>query len=148
MSRLDPTAGDTAEPTRHPAPPALPGDHVNPNIAPTIDTGQITGQVAGQITEPCLCHDVAACPDQATLTVSARELARVGQLLSELDEFLRSDHSVTEVLADFYARRGDCRPRFAAANLIDAVGFTALGLGLRHVGTAVDQQGDEEGADR
>jgi hypothetical protein len=119
---------------------------VNPLTNAPIAIDQSTGQITGQITGPCSCHRVADCPDQATLTVSAGELARVGQLLSELDEFLRSDHSVTELLADFYARRGDCHPRFAAANLIDAVSFTALGL--RHGGTAVDQQGDEAGADR
>ena len=96
-----------------------------------------------QITEArpgCPCHDAAVCPDEATVTVNAAELARLGELLTDTDVFLRGGNGVAERLADFYAHRGHPHPAFAATNLTDAVCFTAAGLrrghetGSHHVG--------------
>jgi len=135
MSSLDPAAtGDSAE-TRCPSQETQPGDHVNPLIAGPVD----------QITEaPPVgpCHDAADCPDEATVAVTAAELARLGELLTEIDAFLRCGNGVAGKPADFYAVRGHPHPRFAAANLIDAVCFTAPGLCRR------GQTGDHEGERR
>ncbi len=89
----------------------------------------------------CPCHDALDCPDEATVTIPAAELARLGELLTDIDAFLRCGNGVAELLADFYARRGHPHPHFAAVNLIDAVCFTAPGL--RRVDT-----GDHEGQSR
>jgi hypothetical protein len=81
----------------------------------------------------CPCHDAADCPDEATVTINAAELARLGELLTDIDAFLRCGNGVADKLADFYAtHRGHPHPRFAAANLIDAVCFTAPGPQRRH----------------
>jgi hypothetical protein len=99
-----------------------PGDHVNPPIAGPLDP-------VDQITEArpaCPCHDALDRPDEAAVTINAAELARLGELLTDIDAFLRCGHGVAERLADFYTHRGRPHPRFAAANLIDAVGFAAL----------------------
>lgn len=90
-----------------------------------IQAGQST-QAGGQ--PGCPCHDMIDCPDQATVAITVVELARLGELLSDVDEFLRGGNGVAERLAAFYATdRGHRHPRFAAANLIDAVGFAATG---------------------
>ena len=87
--------------------------------------------ITDQTTEAplCPCHDAADCPDEATVAINVRELDRLGELLTEVDEFLRCGNGVADRLADFYARRGHPHPRFAASTLIDAVCFTT---GLRH----------------
>jgi hypothetical protein len=143
VTSLDPASGEVAEPTRRPSPQAQPtGDRVNPLITATLDTDQTTDQTTGQITGPCLCHDAADCPDQATITISAGELARVIELLTDIDQFLRGGHGAAEKLADFYADRGDPHPGVTVNNLIDAVSFAAAGLRRHHTG------GHETGAGR
>lgn len=94
------------------------------NTQPTTDE-QIT-----ETSQPmCPCHDAADCPDQATVTINAAELARLGELLTDIDEFLRCGTGAAEPLADFYAsHRGHPPPRLAAATLIDLVCFTVPGL--------------------
>ena len=90
----------------------------------------ITGPT-GRVTEAdeqaaCPCHDAADCPDQATVAISARELAHLRELLTDIDEFLRCGNGVVELLNDFYAvHRGHRHPRLAAHTLIDLVSFAA-----------------------
>lgn len=50
------------------------------------------------------------------------------ELLTELDEFLRSGPLIADDLASFLASQGHTHPRFAANNLIDDVSFTAAHL--------------------
>lgn len=83
---------------------------------------------ADTLAAACLCHDAAACPDQATVTVPAAELADLAELLGIVDEFLRCGNGAAGLLGDFYARRGEPHPGFLANNLIDAVSFTAATL--------------------
>ncbi|HEX5877628.1 MAG TPA: hypothetical protein VF468_04775 [Actinomycetota bacterium] len=85
------------------------------------------------ITEPqpaCPCHHATDRPDEATVTVGAAELTRLGELLTDIDEFLRCCGGLAELLAGVHAHRGHPHPRSAAATLVDDVGFTALGLRL------------------
>lgn len=58
----------------------------------------------------------------------ASAAAGLAELLTEVDEFLRSGPAVAAELEQFLARRGRPYPGFAACNLIDAVSFTALRL--------------------
>lgn len=62
------------------------------------------------------------------ITLPAASVIHLADLLTELDEFLRSGAGVAEHLAGFRARRGHAYPRFAANNLIDEVSFTAADL--------------------
>lgn len=73
----------------------------------------------------CPCHDSLDCPDEATVPVRVRELARLGELLGEVDQFLRSGTGVVDLLAGFYTARGQAHPRFHAGNLVDAVSLAA-----------------------
>jgi hypothetical protein len=107
---------------------------VNPLVAGPLDPSTEVGQPA------CPCHDAADCPNQATLTIPAAELARLGGLLADLDAFLRCGPGVLDQLADCYAHRGHPHPRFAAATLVDLVCFTAPGLRHR-VGTGGPRDG-------
>ncbi len=119
-------AQDTAQNTTQP------GDHVN--TQPTTGE-QITEQITAETDQQpmCPCHDAVDCPDQATVTINAAELARLGGLLTDIDEFLRCGNGVAELLADFYAtHRGHPHPRLAAATLIDLVGFTIPALHRTH----------------
>ncbi len=121
-----------------------PGAHVN--TQPTT-AEQITEQSAGSGRQPmCPCHDAVDCPDRATVTIHAAELARLGELLTDIDEFLRCGNGVTELLADFYAtHRGHPHPRLAAATLIDLVCFTVPGLrgGVANVAAGNHHKGDD-----
>lgn len=129
MTRVDPAAGGYGEPTRCPSGTLRPaGDHLDPPVAGLLDPVTEARQ------RVCPCHDAADCPEEATVTIPAAELSGLGELLTDIDELLRCGNGVAELLADFYAHRGHRHPRFAAANLIDAVGFTALGL-RRRAGT-------------
>lgn len=85
----------------------------------------ITG---GALIGACPCHDVLDCPDKATVTLPATELAEAADLLTVVDEFLRCGDGAAEKLACFYAHRGEAHPRFTANNLIDQVSFTAAAL--------------------
>jgi hypothetical protein len=155
VTSLDPATGEAAEPTRRPSPQAQPtGDRVNPLSTATLDTDQTTDQITDQTTEPgpgcpdCPghhpCHDGLDCPEldrpelnrpeEATVTVTVGELARVSELLTDIDQFLRGGHGAAEKLADFYADRGDPHPGFTVNNLIDAVSFAAAGLRRHHTG--------------
>ncbi len=107
----------------------------------------ITGPT-GRVTEAdeqaaCSCHDAADCPDQATVAISARELAHLRMLLTDIDEFLRCGNGVVELLADFYAvHRGHPHPRLASYTLIDLVSFAAPDLrGQGEAHHAADQAG-------
>jgi hypothetical protein len=62
------------------------------------------------------------------ITLPALTLITLADLLTELDEFLRSGGTVATNLADFLARNGHTHPGFAACNLIDHVSFTAADL--------------------
>lgn len=55
-------------------------------------------------------------------------MTQLAQLLSDLDEFLRSDQLIIEELAAFLHYRGTPQPRFAAFNLVDELCFTAAHL--------------------
>ena len=70
--------------------------------------------------------------DPAAAGIPPADLSVLGELLTDIDEFLRCGDDVAQRLADFYADRGHPHPRFAVNNLIDAVGFTALLLRGRH----------------
>lgn len=65
-------------------------------------------------------------PPQTTLP--AASVIELADLLTELDEFLRSGSIIAQELASFLARRGHSHPRFAVGNLIDELSFTALHL--------------------
>ena len=66
-------------------------------------------------------------PPQITLP-AASMIELLADLLTQLDEFLRSGSIIANDLADFLARHGHTHPRFAAGNLIDEVSFTAVHL--------------------
>jgi hypothetical protein len=66
-------------------------------------------------------------PDNPPITLPASSVTQLAELLTELDEFLRSGNIVAE-LADFLAARGHVHPGFSACNLIDEASFTALYL--------------------
>jgi hypothetical protein len=70
------------------------------------------------------------------------DLSVLGEVLTDLDEFLRCGDGVAQRLVAFYAHRGHPHPRFAATNLIDAVGFTALRL-RHHDDTGHDNTGHD-----
>lgn len=63
-----------------------------------------------------------------TTAVRAASLAELAELLTGLDEFLRSGTAATSALTEFLASRGHAHPGFAAGNLIDEVSFTAYWL--------------------
>lgn len=93
----------------------------------------------------CGCHDAWPCPEPASMSIPAAELAELADLLAVVDEFLRSRSGVAELLADFYTHRGQRNPGFVANNFIDQVSFTAAAL-HRHVhehaaGTGPDGDG-------
>lgn len=93
----------------------------------------------------CPCHDALDCPDQATVAITVVELARLGELLSDLDAFLRCGNGVAERLAAFYATdRAHPHPRFAATNLIDAVGFAATGAARLLTDAGHHKEGDQQ----
>ncbi len=75
----------------------------------------------------CPCHDQASCPEQATVAVSAAELASLASLLTDVDQFLRCGNGAA-MLAEYCALRGDPHPGYAACTLIDHVSFTAASL--------------------
>lgn len=81
--------------------------------------------------QPCLCHDMPDCPDQATVEINANQLARIAELFDVLDGFLRSDNDITDRLADhLHLARGHHphHSRYDANLLIDQVSFTAHNL--------------------
>lgn len=97
---------------------------MNPRAAGPLDPA--TQTIQARSAPPCQAS--AEGRDEATVTVNAHQLAPLGWLLTDIDEFLRHGEALAELLADFYAiHRADPHPRFAAATLIDAVGFTVLG---------------------
>jgi len=59
--------------------------------------------------------------------ISKAQLADLADMLTEVDQFLRSvpGHAALE---EYYAARGSTGPGFAAGNLIDWVSFTELWL--------------------
>jgi hypothetical protein len=63
-----------------------------------------------------------------TIAVRAASLAELAELLTGLDEFLRSGSAATTALTEHLASRSHAHPGFAACNLIDDVSFTALWL--------------------
>jgi hypothetical protein len=89
----------------------------------------------------CLCHDLASCPDEATVTVRAGELASLTGLLTEVDEFLRCGNGAAGCLTSFYARRGDPHPGYSACTLTDLVSFTAAGLRRQAGGPSASEGG-------
>jgi hypothetical protein len=62
------------------------------------------------------------------ITLPAAAVIQLADLLTELDEFLRSGGGVAEHLALFLAHHGHTHPGFAACNLIDEASFTAAHL--------------------
>ncbi len=85
----------------------------------------------------CFCHDSLDCPDEATTPIGLRELAHLGELLSVVDEFLRSGEDVACLLAECLAIRGGRPdPHGEASLLIDRVGFAAADLRHRLATTA------------
>lgn len=73
----------------------------------------------------CLCHPTLDCPDQATVTINARELERCHGVLVEVAEFLRCGNGIVELPADYYGARGHHHPQYDASPLNDRVGLTA-----------------------
>jgi hypothetical protein len=65
-------------------------------------------------------------PDEpATIAYPIGSLVHLAELLSEIDEFLRSGTDVTNLLTNFMTRLGRTHPGFRACNLIDDLSFTA-----------------------
>jgi hypothetical protein len=62
------------------------------------------------------------------ITLPALTVIMLADLLTELDEFLRSGGTIAANLAGFLDRNGHSHPGFAACNLIDEVSFTAAHL--------------------
>ena len=62
------------------------------------------------------------------ITLPAASVIQLADLLTELDEFLRSGGGVADHLAGFLAHRGHTHAGFAACNLIDEASFTAAHL--------------------
>jgi hypothetical protein len=62
------------------------------------------------------------------VTLPGAWVIRLAELLTQLDEFLRSGPAVAGQLARFLASQGDAHARFSANNLIDDVSFTAAHL--------------------
>jgi hypothetical protein len=92
----------------------------------TPTTGPAGPVIEAEEQATCPCHDVVDCPDQATVAISARELAHLRELPADIDEFLRCGNGVVDLLADFYAvHRGHRHPRLATSTLIDLVSFAA-----------------------
>lgn len=91
---------------------------------------------------PCLCHDTLDCPEQATVEISANQLARIAELLDVLDGFLRHGNTVGDHLADYLRATGRGHPQpphgasYNANLLIDQVSFTAHALRAHRPTTA------------
>lgn len=66
-------------------------------------------------------------PPQPPLTLPASSAALLADLLTQIDEFLRSSDARTG-LADFLASRGRTHPRYDACLMIDQVSLTAARL--------------------
>jgi hypothetical protein len=79
--------------------------------------------------QPCLCHDMLDCPDQAAAEINAAQLARIAELFDMLDGFLRRADDVANRLADYlHDTRHPYRTGYDANLLIDQVSFTAHAL--------------------
>jgi hypothetical protein len=111
----------------------------------TPTTGPAGPIIEAEEQATCPCHDAVDCPDEATVAISARELAHLGELLTDIDEFLRCGNGVVELLADFYGvHRGHRHPRLAAHTLIDLVSFAAPDRrGQAEAHHAADQGGQQ-----
>jgi len=59
------------------------------------------------------------------VTLPAASVILLAELLTRLDEFLRSGPVIAEDLARFLASQGDAHAGFSANNLIDDVSFSA-----------------------
>ena len=65
----------------------------------------------------------------------------LAELLTQLDEFLRSSPTIAADLADFLAARHRASPEFAASNIIDDVSFAAAHL--RAITNGIDKHAAE-----
>ncbi len=111
---------DTDQATTSPTPGETPMNadtmHPSPTLAsPRAESGE------------CLCHDATSCPDEATVTINGRDLVEIGELLTDLDEFLRAWTGVAELMADYIRPRRNA-PGMNAGLLIDTVSFNAANL--------------------
>jgi hypothetical protein len=61
----------------------------------------------------------------APITLPAISVLRLAELLTELDQFLRSGALIADELVEFLRRRGRHHPGLDAYTLIDEVSFTA-----------------------
>jgi hypothetical protein len=71
---------------------------------------------------------MAAHDTPPPVTLPATSVILLAELLTQMDEFLRSSPLIADDLAGFLASRDHSHPGFAAFNLIDNVSFTALWL--------------------
>lgn len=69
--------------------------------------------------------DLEPPEEPITIDYPIGSLVHLGELLGEIDEFLRSGTDVSDLLTVFMARLGRTHPGFRACNLIDDLSFTA-----------------------
>ncbi|MDA8322944.1 MAG: hypothetical protein M0030_24490 [Actinomycetota bacterium] len=75
------------------------------------------------------------------VTLPAITVILLAELLTQLDDFLRSSPLAADDLADFLGARHRASPDFSANNLIDDVSFTAAHL--RAIASGIDRHAAE-----
>jgi hypothetical protein len=85
---------------------------------------------------------------RAVIEMDAGEIASLAQILTQIDEFLRTGDHVDHHLADFCSTGPGDTGQTAAYCLIDIVGFTAAGLrrkaeAMLAIARKTIQRGDE-----